>query len=192
MSKHLRTPLSALAGAAALAVLGVAYAQSALQPEAPADLQAPPSTMIVETEAAAPVEAAPAAPMATPAAEPAVQAPVPLRVEIIAEPVFVAPPPGLMAPLDRAGVVSEFEAMRVADVLVPSGEAGDTLETAERRNAYHQGQADEWIAYQERLAEVRLANQRALEQQAALEQPAREAPLQASQPTDAAPTPAMN
>lgn len=185
MSKQLRIQLTALAGAAALAVLGVAYAQSGREPQAPAELPATPATMITETTAGAPVEAAPTAEEPTPAASPAVQAPVPLRVEIIAEPVFVAPPPGLMAPLDRAGVVSEFEAMRAADVLVPAGEAGDTLDTAERRNAYHQGQANEWTAYQERLAEVRLANQRALEQQALLEQQARDAQTQASQPADA-------
>jgi hypothetical protein len=192
MSKRTRIQLTAIAGAAALAVLGVAYAQSAGQADAPAELQAAPQTMVVQTESAPGAEAAAAAAMPAPQSEPTVQVQLPQRIEVIAEPAFVAPPPGLTAPLDRAGVAAEFETMRAADVLVPSGEAGDTVETAERRNAFHQGEAVRWVSYQERLAEVRLANQRAREQQVALEQQVNEARMQAAQPAQTPGTGAVN
>lgn len=176
------TALSVVAAAAALAVLGVATAQTAgPAPEAAAE-------PMIEVQMLAPAADTPAAaaPMAEPAAPVAVPLPTPQRIVIIADPVPVAEPAGLTAPLDRAGVQAEFIAMREAGVLVPAGEAGDTEATAERRLAYHQAQADAWTGYQLKLAEVRLARelawaQQALEEQARAEEAAR---MQAAIPVE--------
>lgn len=179
MIQRFRTQITAVAAAAALAALGVAYAQSTLvEPPVAAEAQtAAPAEMAPAPMTEAPVtEAAPAQAMPAPV-EPAPAQ----RIEIIAEPAYVPPPPGMTAPLDRGEVIAEFEAMRAAGVLVPAGEAGDTLETAERRNAYHQAQADEWIGYQVRLAEVRLANQQALDAQARALEAQMQADMQAAQ-----------
>ena len=178
MTSSTRTRLTALAAAAALAVLGVATAQtSGLGTAAPA---AEPTIEIQLTTPAAdaPTNAAPmveptAQPMPAPVAEPA-----PQRIVVIADPEPVAEPAGLTAPLDRAGVQAEFLAMRDAGVLVPTGEAGDTEATAQRRLDFHQAQADAWTGYQVKLAEVRLARelawaQQALEEQARAEEAAR-------------------
>lgn len=179
MIQRFRTQITAIAAAAALAALGVAYAQSTLvEPPVAAEAQtAAPAEM-----APAPMTEAPVTETAPAQAMPAPVEPAPAqRIEIIAEPAYVPPPPGMTAPLDRGEVIAEFEAMRAAGVLVPAGEAGDTLETAERRNAYHQAQADEWIGYQVRLAEVRLANQQALDAQARALEAQMQADMQAAQ-----------
>lgn len=184
MIQRFRTQITAVAAAAAVAALGVAYAQSTLmEPPVAAEAQsAAPAGMTPAEMAPTPTTETPVTEAAPAQAVPAPAEPAPAqRIEIIAEPAYVPPPPGMTAPLDRGEVIAEFEAMRAAGVLVPAGEAGDTLETAERRNAYHQAQADEWIGYQVRLAEVRLANQQALDAQARALEAQMQADMQAAQ-----------
>lgn len=183
------TAFSAVAAAAALAILGAATAQTTgAAPEAAAE-------PMIEAQTLAPAADTPAAaaPMAESAAPVAAPLPTPQRIVIIADPEPVPEPAGLTAPLDRAGVHAEFIAMREAGVLVPAGEAGDTEATAQRRLAYHQAQADAWTGYQQKLAEVRLARelawaQQALEEQARAEEAAR---MQAAMPVAPAVEPPM-
>lgn len=184
---------SAVAAAIAIAIgaLGVAIAQvTPVEPAAPPVIQeqvqpaAPPAMQEQVQPAAAPVIQE----QTQTATPPMIQEPIVIH----APPQAVPQPPGLSGPLSREGVVSEFEAMRAADVLVPTGEVGDTEQTASRREQYHRAETQVWEDYQDRLAAYRAAEaQRAYEAALRAEQQAREAEaaaMEAQTPTEGEPT----